>query len=214
MDLGIANRDTLKKWLLTEQLLNHPDQGDDYDAVIDQIGIGVSAMFERYCARKFRRVEGDTFVCTADRPSVILPRYPVESVASVEIRYSAADGWQTLTGQPIDTDPESGIVEFAAVQGSYRSRLRITYTGGYFTETLELDDEGYPTSQPSEATPVPEALKHAWLTQCQSSWQRYDKLGASFSLVDAQGVSSVIFEDGLLPTVEATLKTFTRFQLF
>jgi hypothetical protein len=199
---GFAYLQLLKNYLLPEQLRTD----SDYDAEIQLIGDGVFALFEQQCARQFARTVDATDTCSADRWGCVVSRYPLESVSQVEIRHSAAEGWITLSGQPQDYNPSTGWVELGAIQGSDRSRLRITYTGGYWLAASATDE------RPVGATAVPGALMLAWLQQCQSVWMRKDKFGEALRSEDPQAAAALL-RDELLPTVALTLKHHRRMVL-
>ncbi len=130
MNLTLGTLEELKIHLLNESLRS----ADTYDATIAAIGRGVAARFEQYCARKFLRTVGDTFECTANRLHVTLPRYPLEAAPTIELRDDLATGYvaQTYDQLVVDHDLVAGIIKFAAYPGPYSSRLRFTYTGGYW----------------------------------------------------------------------------------
>jgi hypothetical protein len=142
MNLTLGTLEELKIHLLNAALRS----STDYDATIAALGRGVAARFENYCNRKFLRTIGDTFECTADRMHVTLPRYPVEASPTIEQRDDLATGFvaQTYTDLVFDEDLPAGLIKFAAFPGPYISRLRFTYTGGYW-----FSDTGADSGTPS-----------------------------------------------------------------
>jgi hypothetical protein len=135
MNLTLGTLATLKTWLLPES----ERSGTDWDSAIAAIGKGAAAALERYCNRRFARTVGDTFECSADRAHVVLPRYPIEAVTKVEIRRSLAEGWVELTDAIANQNLAAGLLFFDSELGSWRDRLRITYTAGYW---LDESDDG------------------------------------------------------------------------
>jgi len=74
---------------------------------------------------------------------------------------SAASGVVYLTDDTFST-PDAG---------PYWGEVRFTFTGGYFFEQLEPEDEGYPTVQPPGSAPLPKGLRLAWLNHCRASME-------------------------------------------
>ncbi len=168
MNLGLGNLASLKAFVLPEALGSETT----FDARLQTIGKGVAAAMERECNRKFGRVVGEEFVCSADRSYVSLPRFPVEEVTKIERQDDLTTGYVELAANTLlNLDISVGMADFGYPMGIYRSLLRLTYTGGFFFEPLEPTDEGYPTSVPSGSTALPEDLRHAWLLQCQKHFE-------------------------------------------
>lgn len=214
MNLTLGTLDELKTHLLAAEL-----RADTrWDAAITTLGRGVVGRFEGVCRRQFARREGDTFVCSADRSHVSLPRYPVEEVSTVELCAALATGWQALSDPIAQLSPQSGLAYFDAVFGGPSARLRITYTGGY---ALEEDTSTSTVAVPSALAPlhdrhaVPADLKFAWLLQCEHAWGLRDKLGLAVAQ-DKAAVSPEIIglsRLGLVPEVEAILRAYRRASL-
>ena len=95
--------------------------------------------------------------------------------------------------------------------GGEGSRLRFTYTGGYFWEQLEPTDEGYPTARPDGAALVPDNLLIAWRLQCEFIWGQRDKLG--LQIADKPAIDGAVAKIRLLDSVRELLVPFTRFTL-
>lgn len=132
MNAGLSNLFTLKSWLLPASMV----AGTDYEPQIIAIGKGVAGQLERYCNRKFLRLVGDTFVCEANKYNLSLPRFPLEEVTTIELRETVADGWiaQTLSDVVFNQDESAGVLEFGVPPGAYLTKLRVTFTGGYWIE--------------------------------------------------------------------------------
>lgn len=208
MNLGLGNLTELKTQLLAEALR----AGTRYDAAITAIGKGVAAQIENYCNRKFGRVENDTYIVSADRTHIYLPRYPFESISQVEFKSDEVAGWVVQTGNTIVTqNVESGLVFLGAALGPYWSHLRFTYTGGYwFDETEENND-----TLPSGATQVPADLKLAWILHCKTVWQAIDKLGVDITKTGSSNnaVSGSLAALELSPAVTGMLGKFIRYAI-
>jgi hypothetical protein len=204
MNAGFSNLTFLKSKLL----LASDAAGTDYDAAVTALGLGVAGMFEAMTDRKFSRVVGDTHEAPADRCTVIVPRYPIESVTAVDLRCDMTTGWESQTGQPQNFNPTAGIVIFLYPLAYRGCTVRITYTGGYWWDTSE-DSSG---SLPSGATAIPQALVQAWVIACRFFWDRQsieDRAKAGFSDKDAERFLS---SDSKLPAlVTETINRFRRF---
>lgn len=175
MDLGLGTLYELKARLLAASLVS----GTDYDVTLAQIGKGVAAGFDKHCNRLFARGAAVTEIASADRDHHYLNRYPVESVTKLELQTDTMTGWVEITTSIVNTKLDSGLVYFGSSLGPWYAQLRFTYTGGYFYETKEPTDNGYPTSTPSGATLLPADVKEAWLRQCDHVWGNRDQLGVA-----------------------------------
>lgn len=159
MNAGLAHVAVLRRALLA------PDQAADasWDAVLVFIGRGVASLMARTCNRYFARVEGASYTVSADRACLSLPRYPVETIAAVELRARWSDPWTSILDAVERVDEEAGLLHFAGCQGDLNASVRVTWTGGWWIdESEDLDGEC-----PAGATPLPEELRMAWANQCQ-----------------------------------------------
>lgn len=128
MNLGLGTLTDLKTQLLNEAL--RPDTR--YDVALAALGRGVAARFENYCGRKFGRVVGEVYQCCADRPAVVVPRYPIEQITKIEAKWLGTSAWVEQTPRYL-LDESAGIVEFADCPlGTTYDLLRLTYDGGYW----------------------------------------------------------------------------------
>ena len=91
--------------------------------------------------------------------------------------------------------------------GAFGSRLRITYTGGYWWDATE-NNTGV---KPAPAIALPDDLKLAWVLQCSHLWQSKDRLGAGVS--KEPGKFSALKEYDLIPEVSALLRDYVRFAM-
>lgn len=205
MDLGLGNLDTLKRALLPDA----QREETQFDALLAQVGSGVAAAFEKLCNRQWARVTGATFECDACRLFAVLPRAPLEALTALEQRDTLAEGWYALTLNDVVMNlyAGAGMVDFGAPLGDRSSRLRITYTGGYWYSALEPGEDGAPETMPDGATALPADLRHAWLLQCQHVAEQCDVLSAR--LAGAKKLEPSTIE--LLPTVREILRGYIRY---
>lgn len=203
MNLGLGNLYTVKQQLLAEALR----AGTKYDAALTAIAKGVAAQFEKYCNRKLGRVVGATCVCSADRDHFFLDRYPLEDVTSVDLKSDAATGWETQTGFVLNWSASSGHVYWGGYAGPDYAQLRFTFTGGFWFDETEENNDTLPTG----ATALPDDLKLAWLLQCREIWQHQDKLGINLAEGKDRAFSMATVE--MLPQVKEILSAYRRYQL-
>lgn len=134
MNVGLGHLTELKAHLLNAALR----ASTEYDAAIAALGRGVAARFERHCNRNFLRVVGETWEGDAECRHVSLPRFPVEEVTAVELRETIKLGWvdQGAIDEVVEQlSAEAGIVNFGTYLGEWPTRLRLTYTGGFWFPT-------------------------------------------------------------------------------
>ena len=202
MNAGLGNLSTLKSRLLPPQSVAQTDD----DAEITAIGLGVARWFEQTCDRKFERIEGDTYLCRSDRTYLTVPRYPLESVTTIEQLPIGQAAWTPAPPTWL-LFPESGLIDFAATLGTPYTQLRLTYTGGYWWDETE-DASGV---QPMNSHPLPLDLHFAWLDQCAFLYERRTKLGLQ-KIAHLGGTYSLEPTD-LLPHVRAILQNYRRHAL-
>jgi len=208
MNAGLGNLTELKAQLLAEAL--RVDTG--YDAVLLAIGRGVAGQFDTFCNRKLARAEGDTYTVTADREQYYLPRYPVESVSQVELKTDEATGWVVQADDIILTkNPASGMVYLGSAYGPYYAHIRFTYTGGYWFDETEENNDTLPTG----ATALPADVKLAWILQCRAVWQSIDKLGTDILKTGSSAAQAAASVSGLdlVSAVEKALQKHIRYAM-
>ena len=204
----------------------------DWDAKLTAIGLGVAASFDRYCNREFTYGEGVKEVFGGDRPFWFARRAPVSVFTTVELRYFRTDGWTDISGQPLATDEEKGLIHFGYTLGRLPMQVRLTYTAGFFWEQQEpLNADGsansaYPTAIPSAITNnlagidpnkfmLPADLLFAWQMQCRKVWEAVDKIGNKILEVgsNARNPEEVMAGLQLIPEVQSILDGYKRYQL-
>lgn len=163
-----------------------------------------TGIFNRHCNRVFARSESATDEFDADHCELNLSRPPLESVSAFALKTREADGWVTQT----DVDyiarktPGGCILSLTSPLGSFRERLRVTYTGGYVLPG---------TAVGSGQTALPDEVEHACVEQVAFWYQNRTKLGLSSA--SDQGV---VFVGGiqqpppLLAHVQAALRAHVR----
>lgn len=207
MNCGLGNLDSLKKHLLAGTMSTNTD----FDGIIADLGRGVAASFEKYCNRKFFRQANDQYVVSADRDHAYVPRYPMEQFTSIELKADITVGWELQTGLVLNVNNESGLVYWGAGISFQWAQMRITYTGGFWWETLEPDDDAYPSQMPAGATPLPDDLRLAWLLQCRHVWSKLDKTGTD--LLKTGDDKAVLSDTKFFPGVESTLQQYRRYAM-
>lgn len=207
VNAGFSNLKSLKAQLLAEALR----VSTKYDAALLAIGQGVAKQFEKFCNRKFARIENTTFVCSADRDHVYLDRYPLESISQVELRLDTTSGWEVQSGLVLNLDETNGKAYWGYEPGPHYAQLRFTFTGGYWWDQTEEDND----TLPSGATELEEDLKLAWLLQCRIAWQAIDKIGQDITKTGSSSnlVTGTLAGLEMLPDVKEKLIPFRRMQL-
>lgn len=216
MNCGLSNLFTLKQHLLADALRPLTD----YDVVIQDIGQGAADVIENECNRKFARACGATQIFQLDRRSFVVERYPLEAVTKIETRAKQSGEWieQDLDSFVSNISLNAGIIYLGegADPDAYTGQARITFTGGYWFETLEpKGEEGYPSEMPEGATALPRDLKLAWLTLCRLVWQAIDKTGVDVTKTGSgsQFVSGSLAGMELPPMVKLTIAQYQVMQV-
>jgi len=210
MDLGLGNLADVKNFVLPEAIV----ADTQYDSVLQTIASGIAERFNKYCNRKFARVAGEQVTFDAQRTFYLTPRFPFETLTKLELHATTTDVWDDITTAIVQSDPAIGWIYFGCFLGDPICLVRLTYTGGFFYETKEPTDEGYPTAVPAGSTPVPPDLKGAWLMQCLHEFQCKDRLLPT-GLADAvKSRTDLRFEQmQLLPEVQNAISQFRRYQI-
>lgn len=233
MNCGLGNLDSLRKNLLASTLKDDTT----FDERMIDIGRGVARLFDRYCNRSFMYMENYTQIFQGDRDHWYLPRSPLLVISNVEIRYFQADDWTSVQGQPLSQDPETGLLHFGYTLGRNPLQVRVTWSGGYWFQTLEPECDGYllcnsqfdkhyPGALPesiqtslSQTPPgiepfkyiLPDDLRLAWLLQCRHIWASIDKLG--LGMMDKPNEQSAVAGLKLSDEVKEILNGYKRYQL-
>lgn len=205
-NLGLGTLNDMKASILPSAVV----ADTQFDVLLQEIGKGVAAAFENHCNRELGYSATATFECGADRSRISLPRFPIVSITSIEQRDTIADGWTALTVNDAIRNryDAAGLLELGFVPGDGGSRLKVTYAGGYWFETKEPADIGYPTTQIANTTALPADLKSAWLTQSAHHFQQRDLMAQQGVLGKAKPDLTQI---KLLDTVVEMLRPYIRF---
>ncbi|MDR1192187.1 MAG: hypothetical protein LBK60_11100 [Verrucomicrobiales bacterium] len=204
MNTGLGNLAALKDFILPAPMREQ----DDYDAMLAAIGAGVAAQVARFCNRKLAWAVDDTHDFPAGAPRYWLPRAPVASLAKIETLGASGEPVGELSGFIWN---RAGLVDLRALTVS-AEWLRATYTGGYWFETLEPTDDGFPSAPPAGATLLPADLRLAWLLQSQFVFEGKDHLLPK-GLKDNQMIMTSTKDVKLTDGVKEMLRAFVRYQL-
>lgn len=135
MDLGLGHLTELKAHLLNEALRS----GTTYDDAIAALGRGVAARFEQVCDRKFSYDAAAEYICRGNLREFVVNRYPLNELASLELRETMADGYvdQGAIDDLVENISEAAGLITLNSQLSTRaaSRLRATFSGGFWYAT-------------------------------------------------------------------------------
>ena len=200
-NLGLGNLATVKAFLNVATALT------DYDTIIATVAKGAAGQVNKHCNRLFDRAVGTTEDFPGDYASVIVSRYPIETLTSVALQSAPEDAFEVID-DTFRTVAASGIVDLGEPQGSADNRIRVTYTGGYFFETKDTGDTGYPTSVPSGSTALPDDVLLAWLLQVEHIWSQRDNLG--LSITNKPGARSKVESLKLCDQAEELLRPYIR----
>lgn len=217
MNAGLGNLESLKVFLLSRKLASE----SRFDQVITDIGLGVAGLIGQFCNRDFIYGENKTQIFSGNRSHWYMPAYPISSFSKVELRYFKADNWSDITGQPISCNEETGLLSFGYTLGRDPIQVRVTWSGGYWFETLEPDDAGFPSSAPASILNctaiepskfyLPAELRFAWQMQCAEVWNKYDALG--LTLVSEPNSQALTGTLDLVPAVKRILEAHKRYEL-
>jgi hypothetical protein len=205
MNLLLGNLASLKAAVLPPSMNN-----TDWDNAIAAIGKGVATSMQRHCNRLFERIVNDTFERAANCTYLSLPRFPVESFSLVELKVDEQSGWAAMPANTIFTlNKISGIAEFGSIFGSWTTRVRITYTGGFWADYTE-DNSG---SQPLGSTAAPDDLVHAWHLQVQHEIEAVKLFRGGATAEQSTGTDRLDIATGasLIQHVKELLDPFIRY---
>lgn len=187
--------------LKSSSWLNIADTDDDtaLTLLIEQ----VSDRLDEHCNRRLARSATATYIDRADRTSILLDRYPVESVTSFHVKSNETDGWELQSDVDYLIHAASGVVKLTAPLGNIHQQVKVTYAGGYVLpgDTVE-----------SGQTALPSAIEHACIMQCMHLWANRERLGFG-NISTAAGSQSLQLEFDLLHAVVAALAKYRRWRI-
>ena len=169
------------------------------DALLTTALRGVSARFDRECARILARTVDAMEEFNADAREIRPACYPVETIRKFELKGDEDEGWCEQSG--VAYIIRAGcVVSLWAPLGTTNEQGRITYTGGYVLPGT--------TVGPGQ-TPLPDDLEQAAVEQIAFWYLNRDKVGIMRQW--PKGGTYEQFADlDLLPNVRAILRRFQR----
>lgn len=178
------------------------------DALLTQAIQAVSARFDGETNRILARAENAVFEFPADENRILVPLYPVESIAKFELKSSEARRW---VEQP---DVEYLIAKRCVIvlNSPFRTPhsaftlARLTYTGGY---VLPGDPDPQPSSPGCDPVRLPADLEQAAIEQTVFWFQTRDKVGL-LRRWPAGGSYEQYADPDLIPSVRAVLEGYRR----
>jgi hypothetical protein len=170
-----------------------------YDTLLTNAIKAVSDRFDQLTNRTLSRTVDATQEFAANDTEIILACYPVETISKFELKSNETEGWveQTAVDYLIRN---SCVVSLNTRLGTGSQQGRLTYTGGYVL----------PGATPGAGqTALPNDLEQAAVEQVAYWYRNKDLLGLIRNWPSG-GTYQVFRNAELLPTVEATLKTYER----
>ena len=149
LDAGFGTLAQLKGRVFPSIMESYDSEGE-WDDDLRQIGLGVAGEFNRHCNRIFERGVDAVYDGEGGGRSIVLDRYPVESVTSVTLTSGGGDS-------VVEVDQlakPSGIVYTVGSLGSYRDRVTVIYTGGYWLGSTRTLSQVVVADVPALATQV------------------------------------------------------------
>jgi hypothetical protein len=175
-----------------------------FDALLTTAINAVSARFDRETNRTLARTENATHEFDPGDTEILVPCYPIESVAKFELKTSESEGWLE------QTDVEylirhSCIISLPSpisylLSPTARASARVTYTDGYVPPGSTL---------PAPSSPLPADLESAAIEQAAHWFQTRDYLGLKTHWLSG-GIYLMFTQEPLLPAVSTTLKQYER----
>lgn len=200
LSAGFATVTLLKSRLLPEAATDDTD----HDKTLAALGKSVAASFDRHCNRSFARAVNAVDVFSARGSGWVLRRYPVEEIASVQLR-SADNSLEDIDDSTWIVDELSGLLETESIAGHRMQRVVITYTGGYWL------NPGNGTAKPAEATELEPDILEAWITQCQHAAESRGLFSAVSLRAQKDENEPRTTDLALLESVVAVLAPYRRF---
>jgi len=196
LNAGFGTITYLKSRILPEAM-----QADTtWDAALAKLGLGVAMRFNAICNRLFQRVEGQVDEFSALATAIVLRAFPFEVINSVDIR--GFTGALSDFSAGYQTDQRAGLLLFDSTPGNGTERIVIDYDGGYW-----LDDG---EAMPAGATPLPDEILEAWVTQCQV-WAEVRKIFGEIALQSLEPKSERQSAFLIATDVAAILEPYRRF---
>jgi hypothetical protein len=171
-----------------------------WDTLLANAILAVSARFDRECNRTFARTEGIEQEFVPGDTRINLRCAPVEGITRFELKTTEAEGWTEQT----DVDyliRHRCVLCLAQPIGADTQQARVIYTGGFVASSA--------APGPGQ-TPLPADLEQAALEQVCWWFQNRDRLGLS-RLWEYHGTYRHFGDLDLLTRTRAVLARHTRF---
>jgi hypothetical protein len=169
-----------------------------YDDMLTNVIAGYSDRFDRICNRKFGRQVNAVEEFPADQMEICPVRWPIESVASFDLKTKEADGWQAVTPAPSYLVRNACVVSLNGALGCRHQQGRVTYTGGYVLPG---------TTVGAGQTALPSDIEQACVEQVAYWFENHNTIGIVSSTATA---GTRVAQVDLLPGVVEVLKKYTR----
>jgi hypothetical protein len=179
------------------------------DPLLTNAIAAVSARFDLECRRSLARTANALYEFDAADTEILVPCYPIESVARFELKTTEAEGWVEQPGIDYLIRRNcilslSAPISAACFPLSAFPMARVVYTGGYVLP-------GDPPL-PAPCSPLPAALEQAAVEQVAFWFQNRDRLGVMRQW--PKGGTYEQFADlDLLPNVRAVLGAYQRMRI-
>lgn len=174
--------------------------GTGDDTLIEGMIAAASNVFDRHCNRKFARSDLAEQFFQADQKEISLDRYPVEMIASIQLREHARSAW---VRQIVDYELiNSCVLRLAYTLGDESQQCRVMYAGGYVLPS---------TTALTGQTALPDEVVQAAQDQVCFWYERRHTL--RFGNVDAQAPTRRPETLELTPHVREMLRPFVRMAL-
>jgi len=178
------------------------------DAILTGMLAMVSARFENQCNRKFGYVQNTTEEFQGDESELRVSRFPIDETQPITFQFmeNAADSWQTATDADANYLLRGGcVISLVAAIASPRSRVRVTFSGGYV-----LPDGSSPALPVGSSAPtLPDDLEQAAIEQIVWLYQNKDRTGLVSIAAEGGRIQQFPGLD-LLPSVAAILARYER----
>ena len=172
-----------------------------YDDILAAAIAAFSERFDRECNRKFARQENAVEEFPADQLEICPACWPIESVASFDIKSNETDGWQTVTSAPSYLMRNACVISLTSPLGWRHQQARVTYTAGYVL----------PGATPGAGqTALPADIEQACIDQV-AYWFLNRTTPGLISVTVTSGAHVQTID--LLPSVAAVLQKYQRMTL-
>ncbi len=172
----------------------------DDDTLLTNYIKHASGRFALECNRIFDRAADATFEFHAHERVITPDRYPIESIASFDLKSNEAEGRIAQSDISYLIGPQKSIIELAVPLGSSCQAARVTFTGGYVL----------PGATPAAGQkPLPDEIEQACIDQVVYWYQNRQRVGL-LSTSGEGGSAQQMKSLDLLPHVIAVLKKYER----